>query len=112
MKKEKIFVINTKYLSKYNRRKNNYVGLTHLFASILEQNSDKSIIEVYYLDKYYLFHKINYIGRDIVNTKSLEEYDENKSYKNISPNSLVYKIENLGNNNFSINKSSLNKIPK
>jgi hypothetical protein len=93
-------VINvSRITSKYCRRKNNYVGSSHLFLNVVENLPfGKVKIDLFLLDKYFPCHRVNYIGTDIVDGKYIEEYDEFNDYKD--KNYMKYLIYRDENNNF------------
>lgn len=73
----KVININ-KITSKYCRRKNNYVGVTHFFVKKVERLPfGKVKVDLFLLDKYFPCYKVNYIGTDIVESKYIEEYESN-----------------------------------
>lgn len=86
----KIINVN-KITSKYCRRKNNYVGVTHFFVKEVERLPfGKVKVDLFLLDKYFPCYRVNYIGTDIVESKYIEEYDETNSYED--KNSMKYII--------------------
>lgn len=71
-----------KLSSKYCRRKNNYVGTSHFFLKVIEELPfGKSKVDLFFLDKHFPLHRVNWIGTDIVENKFIEDYDEKNDYK-------------------------------